>query len=74
MHYRKGPAISILIATLLSIPSSAPAQVSINIGPEPACPYGYYDYAPYNCAPYGYYRPECVEPVLSAVWMTSVPR
>jgi hypothetical protein len=34
------------------------AQVSINIGPEPSCPYGYYDYAPYNCAPYGYYGPE----------------
>jgi hypothetical protein len=25
---------------------------------EPACPYGYYDYAPYNCAPTGYYGPE----------------
>ena len=25
---------------------------------EPACPYGYYDYAPYACAPYGYYGPE----------------
>ncbi|MFZ0657583.1 MAG: hypothetical protein WAM05_02645 [Candidatus Binataceae bacterium] len=34
------------------------AQVSINIGPEPVCPYGYYDYAPYTCAPYGYYGPE----------------
>jgi hypothetical protein len=22
------------------------------------CPYGYYDYAPYNCAPYGYYGSE----------------
>lgn len=27
-------------------------------GPEPMCPYGYYDYAPYDCAPYGYYGPE----------------
>jgi len=36
----------------------AGAQVSINIGPEPECPYGYYDYAPYGCAPYGYYGPE----------------
>ena len=36
------------------------AQISIgvNIGPEPACPYGYFDYAPYACAPYGYYGPE----------------
>ena len=36
----------------------AKAQVSINIGPEPVCPYGYYDYPPYPCAPYGYYGPE----------------
>jgi hypothetical protein len=37
---------------------SQAAQISINIGPEPVCPYGYYDYAPYACAPYGYYGPE----------------
>src|ERR1700722_6942536 len=36
----------------------ADAQISVNIGPAPACPYGYYDYAPYNCAPYGYYGSE----------------
>ena len=29
----------------------------MNVGPEPVCPYGYFDYAPYNCAPYGYYGP-----------------
>ena len=34
------------------------AQVNINIGTAPECPYGYYDVAPYNCAPYGYYGPE----------------
>jgi hypothetical protein len=33
------------------------AQVAVEIG-APDCPYGYYDYAPYNCAPYGYYGPE----------------
>ena len=41
--------------------SSAPkiqAQVSVNIGVAPECPYGYYDYAPYECAPYGFYGPE----------------
>jgi hypothetical protein len=58
MRYSKVLAFAILLAALTSIPSSAPAQVSISIGPEPACPYGYYDYAPYNCAPYGYYGPE----------------
>jgi len=36
----------------------AHSQVAINIGPPPACPYGYYDYPPYPCAPYGYYGPE----------------
>jgi hypothetical protein len=36
----------------------AEAQVSVDIGTEPGCPYGYYDYAPYACAPYGYYGPE----------------
>ena len=36
------------------------AQVSfgVQIGEEPGCPYGYYDYSPYRCAPYGYYGPE----------------
>src|SRR3982074_2617590 len=34
------------------------AQVNIDVGAEPGCPYGYYDYAPYRCAPYGYYGPE----------------
>jgi hypothetical protein len=40
-----------------SIPS-ANAQVSINIGLAPSCPYGYFDAAPYGCAPAGYYGPE----------------
>ena len=34
------------------------AQVSVNIGVAPECPYGYYDVAPYSCAPSGYYGPE----------------
>ena len=36
----------------------ANAQVSVDIGVAPDCPYGYYDVAPYNCAPSGYYGPE----------------
>lgn len=43
MHSGKFLALPTLIAALLSIPSSALAQVSINIGAEPVCPYGYYD-------------------------------
>ena len=34
------------------------AQINIDVGAEPGCPYGYYDFAPYPCAPYGYYGPE----------------
>ncbi len=55
----------LLAATLSAVVSFAPpavphaaAQISIGIGVEPACPYGYYGYAPYRCSPYGYYGPE----------------
>jgi hypothetical protein len=37
---------------------TATAQVTIAIGVAPACPYGYFDVAPYSCAPSGYYGPE----------------
>jgi hypothetical protein len=43
-----------LLAGLVFVPM-AYAQVSINIGIQPTCPYGYYGYAPYSCAPVGYY-------------------
>ena len=36
----------------------AQAQIAVQIGPPPVCPYGYFDYPPYDCAPYGYYGPE----------------
>jgi hypothetical protein len=36
----------------------AQAQISVNIGVAPDCPYGYYESSPYGCAPYGYYGPE----------------
>jgi hypothetical protein len=38
--------------------SQAQAAVQVNVGNPPECPYGYYDYAPYNCVPDGYYGPE----------------
>lgn len=43
----------------MAAPQSRAAQISfsINIGPQPVCPYGYFPYRPYNCAPYGYYGP-----------------
>jgi hypothetical protein len=39
-------------------PSASAAKVSVGIGVAPACPYGYYEVPPYNCAPDGYYGPE----------------
>jgi hypothetical protein len=43
---------------LIATAPTAQAQVGINIGVAPDCPYGYYDVAPYDCAPVGYYGPE----------------
>ncbi len=43
-----------LLAGLALMPV-AQAQISINIGVQPVCSYGYYGYAPYGCAPMGYY-------------------
>lgn len=53
----------VLVAALagIGLTSTAPnakAQVSVNIGVAPDCPYGYYDVPPYACAPAGYYGPE----------------
>lgn len=51
---------SLIVATGMFLASSptTPAQVSVDIGVAPVCPYGYFDYAPYPCAPYGYYGPD----------------
>ena len=45
---------------VLGIAPQLHAQISarVPVGPAPVCPYGYYDYAPYNCAPDGYYGPD----------------
>jgi hypothetical protein len=52
-------ALAAVAVGATAIASMAEADVSIDIGAEPsACPYGYYDTAPYACAPYGYYGPE----------------
>ncbi|WP_204101319.1 hypothetical protein [Occallatibacter savannae] len=52
--------LALALFALLSFGASAvraQVNISVNIGPEPVCPYGYYNYAPYNCAPFGYYGP-----------------
>jgi hypothetical protein len=56
----KALTFSALAATLLGASAAAPAQISVgvNLGGPPVCPYGYYDFAPYNCSPYGYYGPD----------------
>ena len=57
MSLGKVLALSALAIALLSCTSLGPAQVAVgvNIGVAPVCPYGYFDYPPYDCAPYGYY-------------------
>jgi hypothetical protein len=52
MSYGKYLASTAFAAALLSCATLAPAQVSINIGVAPVCPYGYFDYAPYDCGPW----------------------
>jgi len=52
--------LSVAVAGMFfaAVAPKSQAQISINIGVAPDCPYGYYDYAPYNCVPDGYYGPE----------------
>jgi hypothetical protein len=54
----RAAAVAAAVIGFAAAAPQAQAQISINIGAAPACPYGYYDYAPYACAPYGYYGPE----------------
>jgi hypothetical protein len=58
MRYWKALALTTMCVALLAGAAIAPAQVTIGIGVAPVCPYGYFDYAPYNCSPYGYYGPD----------------
>lgn len=53
-------AIKTLIGTVvvfagLALVPAAKAQIVVEIGVQPVCSYGYYDYAPYECAPMGFY-------------------
>ena len=58
MRNLKFLALTAVAGLCFAVPSKTPAQISVGIGVAPACPYGYYAVAPYNCAPYGYYGPE----------------
>jgi len=53
-------AVAGIFFTVTAFTVTAPkmeAQVAVEVGVAPVCPYGYYDVAPYACAPYGYYGP-----------------
>ena len=55
-------SVAMFTCTLAATPA-AQAQITfgVNIGSHdraPVCPYGYFDYAPYDCSPYGYYGPD----------------
>lgn len=53
------PAIAAAVVGLgAAVPSQGQVSFGVQVGPPPVCPYGYYDYPPYQCAPYGYYGPE----------------
>jgi hypothetical protein len=56
LKYLMLPAVA--AGLFLGTAHNAPGQVSVSIGEPPACPYGYYEAPPYNCAPDGYYGPE----------------
>ena len=56
MSFALAAAAGIALATAAA--PLAQAQINVSIGVEPACPYGYYDYAPYSCSPSGYYGPQ----------------
>src|SRR5258708_36201292 len=49
---------AVAVICLMAATQTAQAQVGVEVGVAPVCPYGYYDVAPYHCAPYGYYGPE----------------
>jgi hypothetical protein len=51
-------AIAVVCFAVTTPVARAQVSIGVHIGAAPVCPYGYYDYAPYNCAPYGYYGPE----------------
>jgi hypothetical protein len=57
LRYVALAAVAGFAFTMAATPK-AQAQVTVDIGVAPSCPYGYYETAPYGCAPYGYYGPE----------------
>jgi hypothetical protein len=57
-RFSRALALAVVAVSAMAIAPKGQAEVGIDVGVEPGCPYGYYDYAPYDCAPYGYYGSE----------------
>jgi hypothetical protein len=57
MHGLKILSSTTALLVALALVPVAKSQVAINIGVQPVCSYGYYDYSPYACAPVGFYGP-----------------
>ena len=59
MNTFKSLSLAAALATIgFAVAAPAQAQIGVTLGAAPDCPYGYYEYSPYDCAPYGYYGPE----------------
>ncbi|MGH9744175.1 MAG: hypothetical protein ACRD51_17680 [Candidatus Acidiferrum sp.] len=61
MNRLKYLGLATVAGLFLCLTTAAPnvqAQVSVDIGVAPLCPYGYFSVPPYACAPYGYYGSE----------------
>src|SRR5579859_531685 len=52
------PVFALICLAGMTAKSNAQVSINVQIGAEPACPYGYFNYAPYQCAPFGYYGPQ----------------
>lgn len=52
------PVLALICFAGTSARSEAQVSINVQIGAEPVCPYGYFNYAPYGCAPFGYYGPQ----------------
>jgi hypothetical protein len=59
MDFLKNLFLCLFVTAVMAIGTAtpAPAQVAVEFGVQPICPYGYYDYEPYECAPIGFYGP-----------------
>ena len=59
MYVLKRLALAASVAGMLfAAAANADEMFDDGLDDEPSCPYGYYDFAPYDCAPYGYYGSE----------------